>query len=97
MPWMQLEIVILSEVSQTKTSTIWYHLLWNLKYSTNEHISKRETGSQTEIRLVVVKEEGRREKDGLRIWGWYTQTITSKMDKLQVLLYGNYFQSQDKS
>ena len=24
--WMNLEIIILSEVSQTKTNTVWYHL-----------------------------------------------------------------------
>ena len=24
--WMDLEIIILSEISQTKTKTIWYHL-----------------------------------------------------------------------
>ena len=41
---MELEIVILSEVSQGKIDTIWYHV-WNLKYDTNEFIY--ETDSQT--------------------------------------------------
>ena len=35
--WMDLEIIILSEVSQKeKTKAVWYHLVWNLKYNTNE-------------------------------------------------------------
>ena len=35
--WMDLEIIILSEVSQKeKTNAVWYHLVWNLKYNTNE-------------------------------------------------------------
>ena len=42
--WMDLEIIILSEVSQTKTN-IWYHFKWNLKYDTNELIYKTETDS----------------------------------------------------
>lgn len=34
--WMQLEIIILSQVRNRKISTIWYHLY--LKYGTNEPI-----------------------------------------------------------
>ena len=30
--WMDLEIIILSEVSQTKTNIIWYHLYVEFKY-----------------------------------------------------------------
>ena len=33
--WMDLEIIILSEVSQKKTNTVWYHYTWKLKYDTN--------------------------------------------------------------
>ena len=36
--WMELEIIILSEVSQTKTKIIWYCLLWDLKNDANELI-----------------------------------------------------------
>ena len=47
--WVDLEIIILSEVSQKKTNTMWYHLYveWNLKYDTNEFIYKIEINSQT--------------------------------------------------
>ena len=45
--WMDLEIIILSEVSQRQISyDITY--MWNLKYDTNELIYKTETDSQTE-------------------------------------------------
>ena len=46
--WMDLEIVILSEVSQTETSIIWYHLhVKSKKNDTNEFIYKTEMNSQT--------------------------------------------------
>ena len=45
--WMDLEIIILSEVSHRQISyDITY--MWNLKYDTNELIYKTETDSQTE-------------------------------------------------
>ena len=46
--WVDLEIVILSEVSQVGTDK--YHmisLIWSLKYDTNEHSYETETDSQT--------------------------------------------------
>ena len=46
--WMGLEIIILSEVSQTEKDK--YHditYMWNLKYDTNELIYKTQTDSQT--------------------------------------------------
>ena len=43
---MDLDTIILREVSQTKTNTMqWY--TWNLKYDTNELIPETETDSQT--------------------------------------------------
>ena len=46
--WVDLEIIILSEVSQTKTNNIWYHLYVESKiYDTNEPIYKIEIDSQT--------------------------------------------------
>ena len=46
--WMDLEIIILSEVSQAEkqiSHDITY--MWNLKYNTNELIYETETDSQT--------------------------------------------------
>ena len=47
--WMDLEIIILREVSQTEKDKIPYDItyMWNLKYDTNELIYKTETDSQT--------------------------------------------------
>ena len=48
--WKQLEILILSEVSQKEKDK--YHMIitymWNLKYGTNEPIFKLETDSHTQ-------------------------------------------------
>ena len=38
--WMQLEIITLNEVSQTKTNMYDITYMWNLKYGTNEPICK---------------------------------------------------------
>ena len=43
--WMDLEIFILSEVTQRKTNIIWYHLYVEI-YDTNELICETETDSQ---------------------------------------------------
>ena len=51
---MDVEIIILSEVSQRKTDIIDITHMWNLKYDTNELISETETDSQiwrTDLRL----------------------------------------------
>ena len=62
--WMDLEMMILSEVSQTEKDMP-YNITYtrNLKYNTNEFIYKAETDSQTKT-LVVAQGE-----DGLGIWG----------------------------
>ena len=44
--WMDLEIIILSEVSQ-KEIPYDINYMWNLKYDTNEFIYETETDSQT--------------------------------------------------
>ena len=42
--WMDLEIIILSEISQRKTNTTGYHLyIWDLKYDIPELIYETET------------------------------------------------------
>ena len=47
--WTDLENIIQSEVSQTKTNVIWYHLyVESKKNDTNQLTYKTETDSQTE-------------------------------------------------
>ena len=57
--WMQLEIIILSEVGQSERQ-IPYDItyMWNLKYDTNEPVLGTETIRGMENRLVVAKWEG---------------------------------------
>ena len=45
--WMDLEIVILNETSQTKTNPICYHLCVESKNDTHEFIYKTQTDSRT--------------------------------------------------
>ena len=48
--WVDLEIIILSEASQKKINTVWYHLYVKSKNDTNEHIYKTEIDSQIQRR-----------------------------------------------
>ena len=81
--WMDLEIIILSKVSQ-KEEDIPYHTtyMWNLKYDTNEFIYKTENDSQIQrTDLWLPKLEAGR--DGLGIWDQQMQTSIYRMDKQQ--------------
>jgi len=59
--WMDLENIILSEVSQKERQTLCdVTCVLNLKYDTNELTYKAETDSQPENRLVVVEAHGKK-------------------------------------
>ena len=46
--WMDLDIIMLSEVSDSETQTLYViTLMWNLKKGTNDLICRTETDSQT--------------------------------------------------
>ena len=65
---MDLEIIILSEISQRQISyDITY--MWNLKYDTKEHIYETNRLTDIESRLLFAKEEGSCRRKGLRAWG----------------------------
>ena len=68
--WMELETLILSEVSQKEKKE--YHMtshIWNLVYGTNE-LSIEKQIMDLENRLVIAKGEGRgRECGGWGSWG----------------------------
>ena len=54
--WMDLEGIMLSEISQTKTNTIdiWYHLyVESKKIQQTSEYNQKEADSQTENKLVV--------------------------------------------
>ena len=70
--WMDLEIIILSEVRQRNTNIIWYHLYVESKKKndTNELIYKTEMDSHThrKQKLMVTKGERGRGGDKLGVW-----------------------------
>ena len=88
--WMDLEIIMLSEVSQTMTPTsnaITY--MWNLKKEHNEHLCRTDTDSQTLKNLWFPKETG---------WGaggWDGNAIKSGHDDhcttINVIKFIEYF------
>ena len=92
---LQLEIIILSEVSQKENKKIPYDIyICNLKYGTNEPIYKAETDSQTQKTNLLLPSERR---EGVRWTGslQQMQTVTFGRDNNKVLLYSteNYIQS----
>ena len=59
--WMDLEIIILSKVSQRKTNTI-YDLYVEFKHDTDELMQKTETDSQTQRTDFAAMKEGMEER-----------------------------------
>ena len=85
---MDLEINILSEVSQKKTNAIDITYMWNLKYDTNECIYENKQTHRHREHIVVVKgecngEEMEWEYGFSRCKLLYVEWINNK-----VLLYG---------
>ena len=73
--WMQLETVILSEISQKRERQIVYDItyIWNLKYGTDEPIYETETDSwaqRTDLQLLS-EGEGWSERLGLADVNYY--------------------------
>ena len=59
--WMDLEGVILNEVSQAKTNSIWFHSYIEYKKQkgkTNEQSKPNQTNMGIEFRVVITKGDG---------------------------------------
>ena len=69
--WMQLNIIILSEVSQKEKGKYYVISLpvWNLKYYTNKPICKTETDSQTWRTDLWLPKGGGQGRGGVGSWG----------------------------
>ena len=67
--WMDLEIIILSEGSQTEKRQILHNItsMWNLKNDTNELIDKTETDPQTQKTNLWLP-RGKEGREKLGIW-----------------------------
>ena len=69
--WVQLEILILSEVKSEEKDKIPHDITytWNLNYDTNEPICKTNKLTDIENRLVVAKGEGKGGSGMAWFWG----------------------------
>ena len=66
---MDLENIILSEVSQRKTNTIGYHLFVEFKIRHRCTYLQTETDTHTEVRLVLAKREKGSGRGRWGVWG----------------------------
>ena len=74
--WMDLEGIRLSEISQTKTNTVWYHLyVESKKYTKIVNITKKKQTHR--YRELVVTSRGAR--GHIRVGEWKVQTIGYKI------------------
>ena len=82
--WMDLEIIILSEVKSERERQIPYDIpyMWNLKQDTNELFYKTETDSQTQkANLWLPKGKGGWGRDKLGVGNQQIQTTIYEIDK----------------
>ena len=88
--WMDLEIIILSEVIQTERQIYDITYMWNLKYHTNEFIYKTETVLQTlKANLWLPKEGGKRDKLRDRDENMNTMYVFSSASVILLLIPSN--------
>ena len=60
---MELESIMLSEITQTKTNTVWYHLyVESKKYNQIVNIAKRNGLTDMENKLVVTSRESEKKR-----------------------------------
>ena len=82
--WMDLEIIILREVSQRETNIIWYACIRSLKiWYKWTYLQKRNRVTDLENELVVTSGEGLRVRDRLGLWDWHMHTAIFKIDNQQ--------------
>ena len=67
--WMDLEIIILSKVSQKKKEKYNSTYMWNLKYGPNKLFYKTETDTEN------------RGREGVGVWDQQMQTSIYRMDQ----------------
>ena len=83
--WMDLEIIILSEVSQTKTNIIWYSLYEESKKRMIQmNLFTKQKQTQRLREWTCGYQWGRVEgKNRLGVWNWYVHTAIFKIDNQQ--------------
>ena len=78
--WMELEILILGKVGQEEKE-IGITYIWNLKYGTDDPISKTETDHRQGEQPFDCQGWGSGRKwGGWGVWVWWIQSVTFGMD-----------------
>ena len=92
--WMELETLVLNEVSQKEKDRHHMNHMWSLKYGTND-LSTKQKRSWTCGTDSCVRGRGK-EWDGLGIWGQQMKTLAFGVIGNEILLYstGNYISNQ---
>ena len=93
--WMDLEIIILSEVSQTKTNIIWYHLYVESKKNDTNELTYKQKQTHRHGKQTYGHQRGKvGGRDKLGVWDWHVYTAIFKIDNQQGPTYstGNYIQ-----
>ena len=89
---MQLEIVILNEVSQKEKDKYMVSYTWNKIWHKQTCLQNRNRLIDVENRVVVAKGEGGRERDGLGVGGCKPLHIEWINNKVLMYIRGNYIQ-----
>ena len=66
--WMDLEIIILTEISQTKTNIIWYHLYVESKKMIQMNLFTKQKYTHRHRKQTHGYQRGGRERDKLGVW-----------------------------
>ena len=92
--WIQLEITILSEVSQTEKDKYDIAYMWSLKYTNklNKWTYLQNKNIPRHRKQTYGYHRGKKGGGELEVWDWQICTTTYKIDNNKVVLYsaGNY-------
>ena len=81
---LDLEIIILSEVSQKDEEKYHVTYIWNLKYEKYiylTYLQNRNRVMDIESKVIVTRKERRQRKDKSGVWDQHIQTTMYKIDK----------------
>ena len=84
-PWMDLEIIILSEVNQTETNIISFIEGILKKWYKWTYLQNRNRLTDIENKTIIIKEDsgGRDRRDKLWVWNQHIHTTIYKIDNQQ--------------
>ena len=82
--WMDLEIIVLSEVRQRKTNIIWYHLYAESKKMIQMNLFTKQKQTHRLRERTYGYQRGRvGGRDRLGVWDWHVHSAIFKIDNQQ--------------